>query len=383
MKYKKFDFRVLADNEVTHDSCQFYFHHTSEKLSFKVDKIFANDSIDLVTGEDYSKIFTDEYVAPICYTVSIRNCLIGPSAIGMARYWPVFFEDNYSFNFLNNTAKKKYVEQGVFNSVVDDIIDFDPKTVNPIIFTEPCVWLYTFLNLDHLIRETLPSILMLREMDVDFNKLKFIISDVSGTGIFDILVALGIPADNIIQINNQWMQFNKVYIPCFPSFGHLHTPSIFYKKTASFLKNSVLKSSSDIKRPKRIFVSRERAFMRRLLNEKSLHKGLIQREFEIIDPGSLSKLDQIAFFSNAEVIVGQHGMGIANACFAQEGCKLLEIMHTNLNKVSYYRTIQQLQGSYAAYYSTPLDLKYALETDCFGDLLIERQKFFQFLDNFI
>lgn|GEM_PF-2228063 len=380
MIYHPFDLRQLAKE--THSQCDFFLHQHHQHLSFDCSTQIKNDETDNEGGK-LSDIFTPNFVSPICYTVKIKDCIIGPRPEGISRYWPVFFGENYAFNFLSTAAKEAYVRQQIFKTLKDDSIEFDATTIDFVEINGPCVWLYTFYNVDHLIRETLPTIVALEEMGLDLRELKFIVPSVSGTGILELLTALGIPLQNIIQAERQWLRFKEVYVPCFFSFGHLHTPSSYYRATANRVLRAVRDIKTDTKTPKRIFVSRERANMRRLLNEKYIHSDLIDRGFEIIDPGSLTKLAQAKYLNNAEIVVGQHGMGIANGIYAQPGCKIVEIMHTNYNRVSYFRTAQYLSGEYGAYYVRPIELKYSHKSDKFGDVLVDKTDLIEFIDRFI
>lgn len=146
------------------------------------------------------------------------------------------------------------------------------------------------------------------------------------------------------------------------------------------MENQGITAPSHLADAKRIYVSRKRVKMRRVLNEEALYDGLKQRNFDIIDPGDYSIAEQTLIFSKAEVILGLHGMGIANCVFSKNLKLLCEIIQINCNKISYFRTAQWLNCQYAGYYVTPIDLNYCLDTDSYGDVLIDKNQFFNFLD---
>jgi hypothetical protein len=380
MKFYPFDFRILLN--ISHEQCDFFLHSPSEKLSFDTKSIIKNENI-VNTTPLLSNIFTNTFQTQMVYTVCVTDCIIGPMCRELSRYWPVLFGDKYAFNFINEKAKEIFVYKQIIQFASKDYMEIDMTNKNCVEFNEPCVWLYTFFNIDHLLRESLPAILTLLETGVDFKTLKFIVPNLNKTEILEILIAIGISPNNIIQIDGQWMKFKKVYIPCFHSFGHLHTPSPYYMKTANMLLDVAKNKLVDVDMPKRIFVSRDRAKMRRLLNEKYFHNDLLFRGFKIIDPGVLTKLEQAIFFSNAEIIIGQHGMGIANAAFAKKNCTIVEIMNTNYNRVSYFRTAQYQDGVHGIYYAKPLDIIYAQNNDIIGDIILDRKDFLEFIDIFI
>lgn len=57
-------------------------------------------------------------------------------------------------------------------------------------------------------------------------------------------------------------------------------------------------------------------------------------------------------------------------------------MHTDLNKVSYFRTAQLRNAMYGAYYVNPIPLEASIN-NIFGDSFILKDKFFSFLDGLI
>ncbi len=78
--------------------------------------------------------------------------------------------------------------------------------------------------------------------------------------------------------------------------------------------------------PKRIYISREDAGVRRLHNEAAVIEAL--QSFGVV-PISLSRLDlrrQIACMRDAELIIGAHGAGLANIAFAPPSCRVIEII---------------------------------------------------------
>lgn len=74
---------------------------------------------------------------------------------------------------------------------------------------------------------------------------------------------------------------------------------------------------------RKLFVARDGAKYRRLLNEKIIHRQMMALGFEIVHPERLSFSEQVAAFSEAAVIVGPTGAGMSNMVFAPEGCKVI------------------------------------------------------------
>lgn len=101
---------------------------------------------------------------------------------------------------------------------------------------------------------------------------------------------------------------------------------------------------------RKLFISRAResdAYRRRLLNHAEVIAVAQRMGFEIIEPQTLSFLDQIRLFSQAAVICGAHGAGLANIVFAPEDARVVELIGPRLgeNPVSQiFQNVAKLLG---------------------------------------
>jgi hypothetical protein len=81
--------------------------------------------------------------------------------------------------------------------------------------------------------------------------------------------------------------------------------------------------------PKRLYLTRtgyQNTGIRDYREDLELAERLSAFDFVAVNPGTLDFVDQIALFANAEIIVGPHGSGFANAIFAPAGCLVLDIL---------------------------------------------------------
>ncbi|KZK90669.1 hypothetical protein PsW64_00233 [Pseudovibrio sp. W64] len=85
----------------------------------------------------------------------------------------------------------------------------------------------------------------------------------------------------------------------------------------------------------RLYIARDDAKTRRIVNEKSLKEQLEARGFQSIIPGKLSHKEQVELFNNARIIVGTHGAGLTNLLFTQAGGKLIEIFPADYVQSAY------------------------------------------------
>jgi capsular polysaccharide biosynthesis protein len=76
---------------------------------------------------------------------------------------------------------------------------------------------------------------------------------------------------------------------------------------------------------KYVYISREHAGYRKVLNEHLIVDNLRHRNFEIHSPEKYSIEKQAALFKDCSVLIAPHGSGLANMCFCAPGVSILEI----------------------------------------------------------
>ena len=78
--------------------------------------------------------------------------------------------------------------------------------------------------------------------------------------------------------------------------------------------------------PRRIYVSRNDARLRRVLNEDAILPELKARGFERVTLAGMPIARQVALFLNAEAVVGPHGAAFAHASWCRQGAKIMEFI---------------------------------------------------------
>lgn len=91
-----------------------------------------------------------------------------------------------------------------------------------------------------------------------------------------------------------------------------------------FLRQSFLPSPSPSPR-RRLYICRNGAHYRRVLNQAAVIELLKGHGFEIIAPETLSFREQIATFAAAEAIVAPHGAGNTNFIYCHPGIPIIEL----------------------------------------------------------
>lgn len=106
---------------------------------------------------------------------------------------------------------------------------------------------------------------------------------------------------------------------------------------------------------RRIYISRNKAKHRRILNEDSLIDKLKCLSFEVVTLEELSFSEQVDLFWNASVVVSAHGAGLANLVFARNCGLLLEIFSSGFrDKSAYAHVCRHLGIKYLAASGTPV-----------------------------
>jgi len=131
---------------------------------------------------------------------------------------------------------------------------------------------------------------------------------------------------------------------------------------------------------RKLFVARDGAQYRRLLNEKQLQKAMGALGFEIVRPEGLSFAQQVELFSAASVIIGPTGAGLSNMAFAPEGCKVIVLAGATRGANTFiFGQLGQLLKHGLVYLTGParhsgkLHSDYTIDLDELRELLTEMQ----------
>lgn len=96
---------------------------------------------------------------------------------------------------------------------------------------------------------------------------------------------------------------------------------------------------------RRIYIARRGK--RSILNETELVPLLLEYGFETVRPETMSFPEQVALFSEAELVVGGHGAGLTNILFAPKKCKVLEFFPNMGGSASFYCLAKTIGQDYS------------------------------------
>ncbi|MGF1498254.1 MAG: tetratricopeptide repeat protein [Elainellaceae cyanobacterium] len=146
---------------------------------------------------------------------------------------------------------------------------------------------------------------------------------------------LGIPASKIIESDRHpHLQAERLVVPSFP--GHLDwVPAA----TLTYLRQIFLPTLGRrnlATQPRRFYISRQQAHHRRVLNETDVLSVLQPLGFVPVVLESLSLMEQVALFAQAQAIVAPHGAGLSNLAFCQPGAQVLELTAPSYVRTDYW-----------------------------------------------
>ena len=99
-----------------------------------------------------------------------------------------------------------------------------------------------------------------------------------------------------------------------------------------FANKKLIKS---IDKSNRIYISRKKASSRKIINENQLTTLLANFGFRTFCLESMSFLEEVDLFSEAEIVVAAHGAGLTNLIFCKPGIKVIEIFPPNHTSICY------------------------------------------------
>lgn len=197
-------------------------------------------------------------------------------------------------------------------------------------------------NYFHWLYDVLPRMQMLQNIEHPYHSL-VMNPNPYGAFVEETLAMLDISESLIIRTHaNLNIQADRLIVPSIMMNSH-------YPPWTTFsLRNLLLpKRDRTFTVPERVYISRKKSSVRKIINENEVIRCLERYRFVPICLEDWTVAQQIQLFASARAIAGPHGAGLANLAFCQEGIQVIEIFHSrhvvptywmisNHNKLDYY-----------------------------------------------
>ena len=223
--------------------------------------------------------------------------------------------DNKVFADFTSELGKPIEEYEVFKSYINK-----PQ------FRKECLATITSTDIHgyfHWIFESLPRLKLLEEVidEIDYLIVPFNLKKFQ----LDTLNHLGFSEGKLLKLKDgNHLQCDKLYVPSLPIGS-----ASWSKWACDFLRESFI--PEDVAEPHRlIYISRNDALYRKIINEEEVEDYLQEIGFEILQMSELPFLEQVKICAEARIIVGPHGAGLSNTVFCQNA-KILEIFSPSYN----------------------------------------------------
>ncbi|MBE9143888.1 tetratricopeptide repeat protein [Planktothrix mougeotii] len=182
------------------------------------------------------------------------------------------------------------------------------------------------------------------------------------------LQKLGIPEAKIIESDRHpYIQAKQLIIPSFTGSVGWVTPEIINFHRQLF---DVAITPSKNNYPERIFIRRNRAKYRQILNESDVIAYLSEWGVVPVELETLSVEEQARLFAHAKVIIAPHGAGLTNLMFCRPETLVIELVSPHYIRHYYWIISQQLRLKH--YYITGEEFScYPLQKLMYQSPLIE------------
>ncbi len=159
------------------------------------------------------------------------------------------------------------------------------------------------------------------------------------------LVLWGIDSSKIIDASEDYiLQAEKLIVPSL--IAQAHTNGIarlthyIPQHILMYVKNKLLigyqKYPHNFNFAKKVFISREDATARKMLNEQEVFQYFEKYGFKKYVLGHMSIVEQIALFQGADIIIGSLGSGMTNVIFCNPGVKIFDIFQRRCDCTIFY-----------------------------------------------
>jgi hypothetical protein len=173
----------------------------------------------------------------------------------------------------------------------------------------------------HWMMDLLPRFHLLKKSGYKIDK--YVVNNMTSPVHLESLLALGIPKEKIIETHEGLhLKAKNVVVTSIP-----HRTG-YPKWATDFLNKNLFHSNKNKKYSKRtyerVFISREDAQFRNVINETEVLEFLSQYNFKKVTLSTKTLEEQAAIFREAKIVVAPHGAGLSNLVFSRSNTKVIE-----------------------------------------------------------
>jgi capsular polysaccharide biosynthesis protein len=206
-------------------------------------------------------------------------------------------------------------------------------------------WPQQFLTYGDFMMQLLPEIAHIKSLVID-GEVSVFLPVAHHRYVRELLEILNVSDTNLIDTRGKKFKIEIGSRVFFREKESLHELCV-HSDLVESLRSAVLpKYCKEGTQTKKLFITRDNGY-RLPLNLSSAHRiHLESLGFQIIDPGNFTIGEQITLFSQASIIVGIHGAGMANIMWSNRGSTVIEIFHDHYQFPCYAHLSEKLNFTY-------------------------------------
>ncbi|WP_282941167.1 glycosyltransferase family 61 protein [Paenibacillus sp. RC67] len=200
---------------------------------------------------------------------------------------------------------------------------YTPETVATLIWglNMPSIQAYTQSNYGHWLIDIISRYHLLEQSGIPIDK--YVIGKITGSFQIESLQRIGIPLEKVVIVDDErfHLQAARLVVPSVPCMiGGVPRWACQYIRSC-FKEQSTV---TPVKGFERLYVSRQDAKGRFVINENEVMDVLEKKGFKKVLLGSLTIQEQVNLFSSVKVVVAPTGANNTNFLFCHSGTKVIE-----------------------------------------------------------
>ena len=165
------------------------------------------------------------------------------------------------------------------------------------------------------------------------------------------LKLLGFEDEAIVKTSADYLQAERLAVPVPATYGLQSRPE-YIREIGDRMRCAVGAKASTKRR--RLYISRKAA-ERAIANEHEIQPILDKFGFETLQPEHMTFAEQVAAFSETEILMGPHGAGMYNALFMRPPAMAFEVLNEVRWEISVQRTCRMIGVEHWHHHARNLD----------------------------
>ena len=265
-------------------------------------------------NQDDLPLFEGEFERVIPESELLRFCGVLASPEGLLFEGTKILPESFAFPYHLDQWKRRTVLKFLTRNYVfrrRRRIDADALWITNYWSTGYFHWLADALTRLFVVRDRVGDLLLV--LPGSYGKLQYVKSSLAPFGVNKI--------DFIDE--NEFVECRNLIMP-----SHTAPPGHYHAGAIRGVRNTLLAAYGDeTGEGDRLYISRERAGKRRIINEDEILPILSKFGFQTVRMEELSFEQQVRVCSRARYVVSNHGAGLTNALFMRDAGSVLELRH--------------------------------------------------------